>query len=302
MKVDNAALEQTRPVDPDLPPELAELSRQAFVTRDRGDFRALLSHPAFTTYARRLFPTPEDACAFLEAKAMDARQRLLDTAPAEVVAMMRDDEAAFDPSTPGAWCRKLRLVMKYISPGGCRSGNGAASRPRCWRRTMNKELAHQIDALPNLVGTEHEPDPHAQLDWALRWAKRGLHIFPCEPFLGRPLVTGWYRAAAATVANIVEWWAESPDADIAAVPDLSGHFVILVNAEEGGLESLAALEDRYGQLQPDFTTTNRWRNLHMWFTGSAMTSHHVHGHGIHVLGAGHYVYMPNSEAPDQVWK
>jgi hypothetical protein len=34
---------------------------------------------------------------------------------------------------------------------------------------------------------------------------------------------------------------------------------------------------KVGPMAPAFTTTNRWCNLHMWFPGAAMTSHHLLG-------------------------
>jgi Bifunctional DNA primase/polymerase, N-terminal len=94
--------------------------------------------------------------------------------------------------------------------------------------TLPIELARLIGA-----AEDSEARPIGKLDWALRWAKQGLHVFPCEHFTGIPLVSNWYRAAATQKATIAEWWSENPTADPAAVPDKSGHYVILAIREDG---------------------------------------------------------------------
>ena len=143
------------------------------------------------------------------------------------------------------------------------------------------------------------------LDHALRWADRGLSIFPCQRFLGRPIVTGtakttWYTEATGNRSAIVSWWSATPDADIAAVPEMSGHFVLIATGERGR-DSLYALEDEHGDLGGEFEYENAWGDLHLWFKGSALTSHNVIGKGLHIIGAGNFVYLAPSFAPDPLW-
>jgi hypothetical protein len=159
------------------------------------------------------------------------------------------------------------------------------------------DLARVIGAAPELVGTGDKPLPETMLDWAIRWAERRLHLFPCKSFLGTPIPPKWYREATPNVAQLVEWWSETPDADIAAVPDLSGHFVLAAVGSRG-LASLDALEMRFGTLSPIFATETRWGDNHLWFHGRALTSHNLLGPGLHVCGPGTFVYMPASLAPD----
>jgi Bifunctional DNA primase/polymerase, N-terminal len=159
-------------------------------------------------------------------------------------------------------------------------------------------------ALAKLVGVnarplflDEEPLPSTMLDWALRWASRRLRVFPCKSWLGSPIPPKWYRSATYEVAQLVEWWSETPDADIACVPDLSGHFVLSVVGDDG-LESLDTLESKYGELAPMFVTESRWGALHYWFAGRALSSRNLLGPGLIVYGPGSFVYMPASLAPD----
>jgi hypothetical protein len=159
------------------------------------------------------------------------------------------------------------------------------------------DLARKIGALPEFTGTDSGPLPETMLDWAIRWAERGLHVFPCKSFLGIPIPPKWYCAATTEVAQVIEWWSETPDADIAAVPDKSGHFVLAAVGSRG-LASLDNLEKQYGALSPAFATETACSSVHLWFEGKAMTSHNHLGPGLHVYGAGTFVYMPASLAPD----
>jgi hypothetical protein len=153
------------------------------------------------------------------------------------------------------------------------------------------------------VQTEGENvEPLIMLDWALRWAKQSIHVFPCRRYLGIPLVQKWYAEATTRTAQIVDWWAASPEADIAGVPDQSGHFVIVSSGDEGA-DRLAEIEREHGPLPADFRYLNRTEDSeHLWLKGRAITSHNRLGSGLHVLGAGHFVYLPVSWAPDHHWK
>lgn len=164
------------------------------------------------------------------------------------------------------------------------------------------DLARQIGAIPELIGTDDGPEPQTQLGWVLYWVKKHhLPLFPCKSWVGIPITSKWYRDATCSLPKLVEWWSETPDADIAAVPELSGHYVLAAVGNRG-LVSLEALEERHGDLSPEFTTENRWGDLHLWFKGRALTSHNLLGPGLHVYGPGTFVYMPASLAPDNDWE
>lgn len=165
--------------------------------------------------------------------------------------------------------------------------------------SMPREIANKIGAGPS-VSCADRPLPTTPLDWALHWAARGVSLFPCKSFLGVPIVSKWYTAASSQPGQLVEWWSETRDADIGAVPDKSGHFVLAAIGGKGR-ESLKCLEKTRGPLCPEFRTETRWGDYHLWFAGKALTSYNVLGPGLHVLGAGTFVYMPASLAPDPDW-
>jgi hypothetical protein len=138
------------------------------------------------------------------------------------------------------------------------------------------------------------------LDHALEHAGRGLHVFPCEEFLGLPLVDNWYSAATTKREKLVQWWSDTPDADIAAIPEKSGHYVIVVTGE-AGRDSLARFEEEHGVLKPAFRYVNFWDSEHLWFTGSSHSARI--DECLHLVGAGRYVYLSPSHAPDALsWR
>ncbi len=137
--------------------------------------------------------------------------------------------------------------------------------------------------------------PHTRLDWALWWARRGMAVFPAEQFLGTPLEPKWYSAATSECPAIVAWWATSPDADIAAIPARTGHYVLVARGERGRI-SLFELEDECGGLAPDFFYETRWGDLHVWLKGEAYSNSLAPG--LDVIGPGRFIYLPPSAAPD----
>jgi hypothetical protein len=167
---------------------------------------------------------------------------------------------------------------------------------------ITPELARRIGLK---VSGDERPKPETMLDWALRWAARGVHVFPCARCLGSPLVRDWYRQATAITSQLVEWWSEWRDADVAGVPSKSGHYLIIA-AGATGADSLAEIEAEYGRLPAEFRyMTARGESEHLWMkcdpADYPITSHHRLGRGLHVIGAGQYVYLPASWAPDHIW-
>lgn len=155
-------------------------------------------------------------------------------------------------------------------------------------------LARRVGAAPPLPG-EAGPEPQTMMDWALHWARKGLHVFPCENYVGNPLVEKWHKAATKNASQISEFWSAFPDADIACVPDLSGHFAIGIVGNTG-LASLQKIEGAYGKLSPALVVKNRWNNQYLFFCGGALSSHDELGLGVHVFGAGRYLFLPPSLA------
>lgn len=171
-------------------------------------------------------------------------------------------------------------------------------KPATAPETTDKSLSPELAALLGMTSLKVQAEPWTPMDHALRWAKRKLYVFPCERFLGTPLVGEWPTKASMDRDQIITWWAQVPDADIAAVPHKSGHFVVVATAAEDGPASLAEFEEEHGPLPAEFRYENYWGDEHAWIKGEAVTSHHRLGRGLHVLGAGHFVYLPPSWAPD----
>ena len=135
--------------------------------------------------------------------------------------------------------------------------------------------------------------PRTQLGWALHWAQSGLRLFPCTRFTGLPLVPHWSKAASANDGQVVEWWSEFPTADIGAIPDSAGCFVIAAVGEEG-CDNL----DTKGFGEPLLETESADGSLHLWYPGRAPSQRL--DSGIFAFGVGSYLYMPGSLAPDPV--
>src|SRR5437763_12868326 len=167
---------------------------------------------------------------------------------------------------------------------------------------LNRELARRLGVW---IAGEPAPKPLTMLDHALHWARAGVHVFPGEPHLGRSWVKHWRAEATVNPETIKSWWAQPEDdghdwyhADIGAVPEKSGHFVLTAHAEQGGLVALAELEEEFdGFAGAAFDYCDRWGSRFVWFKGEAVTSHNELGHGVHVLGPGHFVFMPPSLTP-----
>ena len=133
------------------------------------------------------------------------------------------------------------------------------------------------------------------MGWALHWGQCGLRLFPCTKFTGLPLVVHWPKAAKSDDSQIVEWWSEFPDADIAAIPDSAGCFVLAAIGEEG-FDNLDMLAGHYGR--PLLETEGADGSLHLWFPGRAPSQRLTDG--LYIFGVGSYLYMPGSLAPDPV--
>jgi len=158
--------------------------------------------------------------------------------------------------------------------------------------SLPTELARRIGAVPPLPG-EVGPEPQTMMDWALHWTRQGLNVFPCENYVGNPLVEKWHKAATNNASQIAEFWSAFPYADIACVPDRSGQFVIGIFGRIG-LASMHKIEGEYGKLDPAFVVKNRWGNQYLFFSGVALSSHDKLGQGVHVFGTGRYLFLPPS--------
>ncbi len=85
---------------------------------------------------------------------------------------------------------------------------------------------------------------------AVRYAERGLHVFPLAPGTKIPLRgTHGSRDASRDPDRVRAWWAKTPRANIGgATGARSGTWVLDVDAHHDGDKSLAKLEAEHGPL------------------------------------------------------
>jgi Bifunctional DNA primase/polymerase, N-terminal len=132
---------------------------------------------------------------------------------------------------------------------------------------------------------------------ALAYARRGVPVFPCEPGAKRPLTRNGHWDATTDPRIIERWWKRWPSANV-GVPTGKKSGVVVLDVDDGGLESLAKLE-RAGAAAPK---TARARTggggIHVFFRYPRGTeirnSAGLLGPGLDVRGEGGYVVVPPS--------
>lgn len=86
---------------------------------------------------------------------------------------------------------------------------------------------------------------------ALRYAARNWAVFPVAPFSKKPIAgSNGVSEATTDPETIRRWWAATPDANIGIACGKSGIIAIDVDVKTGGLVSMAALVEQYGDV-PD---------------------------------------------------
>ena len=134
---------------------------------------------------------------------------------------------------------------------------------------------------------------------ALRYARRGIPVFPCEPGGKRPLTRRGFKDATTDESKIRAWWRKWPEANV-AIPTgaASGVFVLDVDPGRGGEESLRALKARHGPLPETCTVATGGGGLHFYFRMPAgkkvRCSAGSLGEGLDIRGDGGYVLVPPS--------
>jgi hypothetical protein len=103
-------------------------------------------------------------------------------------------------------------------------------------------------------------------DAALRYAKAGLAVLPCNG--KKPLLPGHgYLDATADPDVIEQWWDEHPNANIGIAPGTAGLLVVDVDVkgEVDGHDSLDILEAEHGKLPETRTTATPSGGVHFYF-------------------------------------
>jgi|GEM_PF-4322445 len=82
-------------------------------------------------------------------------------------------------------------------------------------------------------------------DWALAYARRGWHVFPCRD--KKPLAPNGFHGASNDHQVVKNFWREHPDAEIGWLPGPSGHTVIDLDVgKNGGGNGLELFEQMRG--------------------------------------------------------
>ena len=140
---------------------------------------------------------------------------------------------------------------------------------------------------------------------ALKYAARGLAVFPCQ-VRGKAPVTANGCNGATTHRDLIDhWWSECPDLNIGARTG-ERFFVVDIDMtdDKDGEASLAKLEKKHGTL-PETVEIITGGGRHLWFRAPAgrVIRNSVGkkssglGAGIDIRGEGGYVLMPPSVHP-----
>jgi len=135
---------------------------------------------------------------------------------------------------------------------------------------------------------------------ALNIADKGIPVFPCEAGGKDPLTKHGFKDATTSKSKITAWWNRWQEANI-GVPTgaRSGFWVLDVDADKGGFESLAALLATHGELPHTATVRTGGGGRHYYFKypqdGTVIpNSAGKLGRGLDVRGEGGYVLVPPS--------
>jgi putative DNA primase/helicase len=149
---------------------------------------------------------------------------------------------------------------------------------------------------------------------ALGYAARGWRVFPChwpvedgcsctDPAcrqVGKhPLTTNGLKDATTDTALIQRWWSVNPNANVAIRTGAASGLWVLDADGAAGVEALARLQERTGQLPPTLVVETGGGGLHRYFAWPAdgtpvRNATRVGGLPIDVRGEGGYVLAPPS--------
>lgn len=141
---------------------------------------------------------------------------------------------------------------------------------------------------------------------ALRYASRGIPVFPLAPGAKVPLKdTRGFHEATTDPGVIRAWWRQHPLANIGAPTGPAGGFWVLdVDLQHDGPAALARIEAEHGALPPTAETSTPSGGRHLYFRWAADCSPELRnstsriGPGLDVRADGGSIPMPPSTLRD----
>jgi hypothetical protein len=137
---------------------------------------------------------------------------------------------------------------------------------------------------------------------ALLLAVQGFAVFPCVPRGKQPITTHGCKAATTNAKTIRHWWEHEATANIGlATGSVSGIFVLDVDPDHGGAESLVMLERTFGKLPSTVVNLTGGGGQHLLFRhpGGCKVRNLVGFYdGLDVRGDGGYILAPPSVHPN----
>jgi hypothetical protein len=153
------------------------------------------------------------------------------------------------------------------------------------------------------------------LEWALRYAGLGWHVFPIYPIVQgsppscscgkktckvpgkHPRITRWPVKATTDPYTITKWWGMWPDAGIGVACGPSG-LVVLDPDDADGMAELQQLTEMHSRLPPT-AVSQTGRGFHLYFQGTGVKSWNGSnkvpvGKSLHVKADGGFVVVPPS--------
>ena len=132
---------------------------------------------------------------------------------------------------------------------------------------------------------------------ALKYAERGIPVFPLRPGGKKPLTPRGFKDATTNPDRIRRWWKRRPDANIGIPPGKrSGLWALDRGAYKPGCMSREALERKHGTI-PKAETVGTGKGHYQYlfrYPASCEIQHSAGGvgPGLDVRGEGGYLVVP----------
>ena len=142
------------------------------------------------------------------------------------------------------------------------------------------------------------------LSAALSYVKRNWRVFPLRPGGKGPLIKEWQNLATTKLSVIEAWWEQWPNANIGiATGPETGTFVLDIDSEKGGDDSLFCLTEEHNRLPDTVESLTGGGGRHMFFKypGDGVVIRNSAaklGVGLDIRGDGGYIVAPPSIHPN----